>query len=119
MDRAQAPLSIIEAGIGLLILVALGASFVVAAPAAPPEHPQLDAYAEDALVILDQEPPRHAGETRLREVIRSATSFDREKDALRRRTIRILPENLMFRMETPYGLIGHRLPDGVPMGTAS
>lgn len=118
MARGQAPLSVIEAGIGVLLLVGIAVSFVVAVPP-PPGTAQLDAYANDALTILENEPPRHGGETRLGELTRSAASFERERDALHRRAARILPENVMYRLESPHGTLGHRLPRAVPTGTAT
>ena len=63
--------------------------------------------------------PRHAGETRLSEVTRSADAFDRERDALTTRVDRILAENLMYRVETPHGAVGYERPAGAPTGHAT
>ncbi len=119
MGRAQAVLSVLEAGIGVLLVltVTLGFAFGVASPAA--DSAQLDAYARDALTILQNEQPRHVDRSRLRELTRSPAAFERERDALRRRVDRILPANLMFRLETRHGALGHRLPGSVTTGTAT
>jgi hypothetical protein len=77
---------------------------------------QLDVYADDAATVLADEPPRHQGTTRLAEVVRSEAAFDREKESLDRRVDRILPDNLMYRMETPHGAVGFRTPPGVAVG---
>jgi hypothetical protein len=119
MDRGQAALSVVEAGIGILLVltVTLGFAFGVASPAA--DSTQLDAYARDALTILQNEQPRHVDRSRLRELTRSPAAFDRERGTLGRRVERILPENVLFRVETDHGALGYRVPGGVPTGTAT
>jgi hypothetical protein len=119
MARAQMPMTALEATIGVLLLASVTFSFALGTPAAGTAETQLDTYASDAATILANEPPRHAEQSRLQEVVSSKSSFEREKDALRRRVGRILPANLMFRIETEYGTVGHSLPDDVPTGTAT
>lgn len=113
------PLTALEAMVGVLLLAAVTFSFVLGTPAAGTAETQLDAYASDAATILANEPPRHADQSRLREVVSSDSSFEREKESLRRRVTRILPANLMFQIETDHGRVGHPLPDDVPTGTAT
>lgn len=119
MDRGQLPVTVIEAALGVLLIVSVTFTFVLGVPAAGTSEAQLDAYAADAATILANEPPRHAGQTRLGEVVSSETAFQRESDALERRVERILPPNVLFRVETEYGTVGYPLPDGVPTGTAT
>lgn len=119
MDRAQVPTTAIEAAVGLLLLFAVTFTFALGVPDPDTGEQQLDAYADDALTLLENESPRHGGETRLSEVVASPTAFDRERDALQRRIDRILPANLMFRVETTYGTVGYRLPDGATAGRAT
>ncbi len=119
MDRAQLTLSAIEAGVGVLLVLAVAASFGLALPSPHARRAQLDTNANDALTVLAQEAPRHGGATRLAEVSRSNASFDREHAALRHRVDRILPDNLLFRLRTPHGTVGYRRPTGVPIGRAT
>jgi len=121
MRRAQATVTAIEAGIGVLLLLALSVSFALGAPggADPAAGAQLEAYAEDTTTILASEQPRHGDRTRLSEVTASESAFEREADALERRIERILPENVLFRLETEYGSVGHPLPGNVQTGTAT
>lgn len=114
--RAQVSLSLVEAAVGVVLILAVAMGFVVRP--AHPDHAavQLDAYAEDAATVLAGEPPRHRGTTRLSEVARSPAAFERERDALDRRVDRILPDHLMYRVETPHGAVGYRVPAGVPVG---
>lgn len=119
MDRGQLPLTIIEAALGVLLLVGVTFTFALGVPAAPTKEAQLEIYAADAATLLANEPPGHAEETRLRELISSESAFEREGPELARRVERVLPPNLLFRVETEYGTVGHRLPDGVPTGTAT
>jgi len=70
-------------------------------------------------MLLANEPPRHTEETRLRELVGSEAAFEREGPELERRVERVVPPNVLFRVETEYGTVGHRLPDNVPTGTAT
>ncbi|EJN60798.1 hypothetical protein SAMN04487950_1852 [Halogranum rubrum] len=118
-DRAQLSLSAIEASVGVVLVLAVAAGFGLGLPQPETQAAQLDAYATDATTVLSREAPRHGGATRLSEVTRSETSFTRERDALERRVDRILPANLMFRLQTPHGSVGYRRPTGVPVGQST
>lgn len=119
MDRGQVPLAAIEAGIGVLLLLTLALGFSLGVAPADTRTPQLDAYAQDAATILQNEQPRHQGQSRLAELTRSRAAFRRERAALEHRAERILPANVLFRIETRYGTIGHPLPSDVPTGSAT
>ena len=119
MDRGQLPLSVLEAAIGLLLLLAVVMGFALGVTPADTRTPQLDVYATDGATILANEEPQHAGQTRLAEVAASRTAFEREHDALERRAERIFPDNVMFRIETRHGAAGYALPPDVPTGTAT
>ena len=121
MRRAQASVTAIEAGIGVILLTSLMFVFVLGSPGQgnPQAQTQLDLYANDAATLLSNEQPRHADQTRIAEVTRSQAAFEREADALERRVERILPPNVFFQVETAYGTVGYPLPDGVLTGTAT
>lgn len=115
MDRGQLSLSAVEAGIGVLLVFAVTTGFVLGTPHADDSR-QLDAYAEDLATVLSNDAPRHGDATRLAEVTRSPDAFTREADALDARIRRVLPDNLMYRVRTPYGSVGFPRPDGVSYG---
>lgn len=123
--RGQLSLSAVEAGIGVLFVLTVAATFGLGLPDAGTTEAQLDAYAEDAATVLANEPPRHAGETRLAEIAGdggpgNATGLEREGAALERRLERILDDNLLYRVEvTGVGAVGHERPAGTPAGSAS
>lgn len=118
--RGQVSLPAVEAGVGVLFVVAVAAAFAFGTPAGGvPQETQLDAYAADAATVLANEPPSHADSTRLAEVAASEAAFDREAAALERRVDRILPGNLLFRVVTPHGDVGHARPTTVPTGRAT
>lgn len=119
MRRGQLSLSVVEAAVGVVFVLAVTMGFVLGVPAPDTERPQLDAYAGDVATVLANEPPRHAGETRLAEVTRSPAAFEREHEALERRVDRLLEDNLMYRIETPHGSIGYRRPAGGQAGHAT
>lgn len=118
-ERGQLSLSAVEAAVGVLLVLGALASFLAGVPAAPRERAALDATASDAATVLSGEDPRHAGATRLAEVARSPEAFERERDALRRRVAAVLPENVLFEVQTPHGAVGFDPPDDVPVGVAT
>ncbi|MFC7071805.1 hypothetical protein ACFQJ7_10190 [Halovenus rubra] len=117
--RAQASVTVLEATLGVLLVVSVIFTFALGVPGAKSAdaQAQLDIYAADAATLLSNEPPRHQDQTRLAEIVASASSFSRERVELERRVERILPDNVMFRVETAYGTAGHPLPGDVPTGT--
>jgi len=118
-SRGQLSLSTVEAGIGVLFILAVTMGFAMGVPSPNASEPQLNAYASDTATVLVNGRPRHQGATRLTEVLQSNRSFAREHAALRRRVDRILPDNLLFRVRTPYGTVGYRKPAGVTVGVAT
>lgn len=117
--RGQLSLSVAEAAVGVVLILAVTTGFVLGVPEADTREPQLEAYASDAATVLAGEPPRHGGTTRLAEVARSPAGFERERAALERRIDRLLPDNLAYRVETPHGAVGYRKPAGVAVGVAT
>ncbi len=119
MGRAQASLTAVEAAIGVLLLLGVTFTFALGMPSPTANPAQLDAYADDALTVLATEDPAHGETTRLSEIVSDRNTFEREKGTLVDRLDRILPDNVMFRIETPYGTTGQRLPDDVAAGVAA
>jgi len=119
MDRAQLPLSLIEATLGAVLVFSVALGFALGVPAADTRTPQLDAYADDATTVLSNESPRHGGTTRLAELVASEDGFERERAAVARRVDRILPANVMYRLVTPHGTVGYPRPAGVATGVAT
>lgn len=119
MDRGQLPLSLLEVAVGVVLILSLVATLALGVPTPDTSERQLDTYAEDALTLLANEPPEHAEATRLSEMLTSPTSFDRERETLDRRIDRILPDNLMYRLETAYGTVGYEMPAAVTEGRAT
>jgi|GEM_PF-742540 len=117
-NRGQASITVAEAGIGILLLLGITFAFTLGVPGAEntATENQLDRYADDTTTLLSNEPPRHQDQTRLAEVTASQEAFDREQDELADRVAAILPDNVMFRLETQYGSLGYPLPDDVTTG---
>ena len=116
--RGQASITVVEAGLGLMLVLSVLFTFALGVPDGNPERAQLENYATDTVTLLSNEPPRHRDQTRLAEVTESRESFEREQDELERRIERILPENVMFRVETAHGTAGYSLPADVSTGAA-
>lgn len=120
-DRAQLSLPVVEAGIGVLLVLGIVSLVALGLPAPATGDPQLDAYAHDAATLLSESwtPDENATPTTIEEAIRTEEDFDREAEAIERRVDHLLPDNLLFQVETPHGAVGHDRPDGVPTGVAS
>lgn len=119
MDRGQLPLSLLEVAVGVVLVLSLVATLALGVPAPETSESQLDVYAEDAVTLLANEPPEHASSTRLSEMLVSPERFERERTTLDRRIDRILPDNLLYRLETPHGTIGYEMPADVTAGRAT
>lgn len=119
MHRAQLPLSLVEVALGATLILGVALGFALAAPAPDTRGPQLSAYAEDTATILQTDPARHDGATRLGEIVASERAFDRERGELERRVERILPANVLFNVRTPYGTVGTPVPRRTTTGTAT
>jgi len=119
MRRAQLPLSLVEVAIGAVLILGVALGFALGTPAPDTREPQLSAYAEDTGTILQNEPASHEGTTRLQEVVADRQSFVRERDGLERRVAEILPANVLFSVQTPYGSVGTPTPRRVTTGTAT
>jgi len=117
-ERGQLGLPVVEAAVGVLLVLAVIAGFAFGTPHPDGAQRQLDAYARDTAAVLAADAPRHAGSTRLEEVAASRANFERERDALDRRVARVLPANCLYRVETPHGAVGYPRPPGVPVGSA-
>lgn len=119
-DRAQASITVVETGLGVLLVLSLLFTFALGASGdVDRSQAQLDIYATDAMTLLSEEAPKHQDQTRLAEVTASQATFDRERDELVRRIDRTLPEHVMFRLETEHGRAGQPMPDGVATGDAT
>lgn len=118
-DRGQLSLPAVEVGIGLLLVFAIVALIALGVPATDQQRAQLDAYAADAATVLEEAEPRHGGATRVDELTASADRFGREADELEARVERILPDNVLFQIETPHGAVGATRPSGAPAGRAT
>lgn len=118
---SRGSITTIEAAVGVVLIVGVALLFVLSAPGSDAGHTQsqLDAYASDATTLLAGEQPRHADQTRLAEATASQAAFEREQAALERRIEQILPSNVLYRLETEYGAVGHPMPDDVRTGTAT
>lgn len=117
-DRAQLSLTLVEAGVGALLILALAAGFGLTDPLSDHRTDTLDRHAADALTLLDRDRPVADGPSRLSAASRSAASFDRERPALDDRLDDLLSTGLRYRLRTPQGSLGDPLPTETPTGRA-
>lgn len=117
--RGQLSTPVVEAGLGVILIFAVVSTFALGVPAPDTQQAQLDLYAEDTATVLSGEPPQHQDATRLTELARSESAFDREHDRADRRLDELLPDNLLYQIETDHGVIGMERPGGVPYGSAT
>lgn len=114
MRRGQLSLSLVEAGVGVMLVFAVVAGAAVGVPDPGTEQTALDRYARDALTVL-----RAGGDPTLDEAISSGDAFREHRDGLRERLDGLLPPGVRYRVETPHGAVGHPVPRSRAVGTAT
>ena len=115
-DRGQLSMPIVEAAIGVALILAVATVVGLGGPATEDTR-QLDRYAADIMTVLADESPRHGETTRLVEVAASAERFDREAPVLAERIDRLLPDSVVFVVETPHGSVGTAPPATAAAGS--
>jgi len=116
MRRGQLSLSVVEAGVGVLVVFAVTVTFVVGVQPPDADARQLDVYADDAATLLANEP---AGGPGLDYAVATEAAFRTHSDALGDRVEALLPPNVLYRVETPRGAVGYPRPGGVQAGAAT
>lgn len=118
-EKAQLSLSLLEVMLGVAFVFAVLLGVVLGVPTPDTHNAQLETYADDVATVLASEPSSHQKSSRLSELTRSPATFERESDELTHNIDQLLPNNLMFRVETPHGAVGYRIPSGVSLGTTT
>lgn len=118
-EKAQLSLSLLEVMLGVAFVFAVLLGVVLGVPTPDTHNAQLETYADDVATVLASEPTSHQKSSRLSELTRSPATFERESDELTHNIDQLLPNNLMFRVETPHGAVGYRIPSGVSLGTTT
>lgn len=111
MRRGQLSLSLVEAGIGVLLVFAVTTTFVVGVPPQQTGEAQLDAYASDVAVLL-------AEEENLDAAVASPSAFRATRGALADRVEALVDTRVLYRVETPHGSLGYPRPARVTAGVA-
>ena len=119
MRRGQLSLSVVEAAVGVLLVVGVAAGFTAGVTPTPSAEPRLDALAHDTVTVLGSEPTAEGDAARLVALARSTSSFERVRDATRNRVERLLPADVAFQVVTPHGTVGHPRPPGRTAGSAT
>ncbi|MFC7211151.1 hypothetical protein ACFQL3_11775 [Natronoarchaeum sp. GCM10025321] len=117
--RGQLSTPVVEAGLGVILIFAVVSTFALGVPGPDTQQAQLGIYAEDTATVLSGESPQHQDATRLTELARSEAAFDREHERLDRRLDRLLPDNLLYQVETEHGVVGMQRPSSVSYGSAT
>jgi hypothetical protein len=119
MSRGQLSLSVVEAVLGVVLVMAVAAGFTVVSAGPPASTPQLDTLAHDAATVLDSEPTADGRDSRLTALARSGESFAAVRPSARDRLARLLPADVLFRVRTPHGTFGYPQPPTATVGSAT
>lgn len=117
-ERGQLSLSVVEAVVGLLVVLAAATTFVVGLPETGSEGAELTVLASDGVIVLDATPPEGDGVSRLTVLARDRSGYVRERGYARDQLDALYPTGVQYRLETPYGAIGKPLPPRGPIGNA-
>jgi hypothetical protein len=116
--RGQLSLSVVEAAVGLLVVVAASTTFVVGLPATGATAGELSVLAADGVAALDATTPDGEGASRLAALARDRSGFVTEEDEAAEQLRALYPAGVRFRLETPHGAVGWPHPPRGPVGTA-
>jgi hypothetical protein len=116
--RGQLSLSVVEAAVGLLVVLAASTAFLVGLPDEGAEDAASTVLAEDGLVALGATPPDGDGASRLTALARDQSSFARERSHAAEQLRNLYPDRVRYRLETPHGAVGDSLPPRGPVGRA-
>ncbi|AZH24530.1 DUF7262 family protein [Haloplanus aerogenes] len=119
MSRGQLSLSVVEAAIGVVLVLGVAAGFAVGATAPTSSTPQLDALAHDTATVLGSEPTDRGQDSRLAALARSDRSFARTRESTRRRIVDLLPADVVFHVRTPRGSFGYPHPPTAAVGSVT
>jgi len=110
VERGQLSLPLIEAALGVLVILAITGGFALGVPMQYGDH-QLDLYASDTATVLAAEVAAGNGTV--------FAAKEPARGALRAHLDGILPPNCMYRATTPWGRVGYPRPPGVTVGRAT
>lgn len=119
MSRGQLSLSVVEAAVGVVLVMGVAAGFTVVSTGPPASTPQLDTLAHDAATVLASEPTEGGRDSRLTALARSSESFATTRASTRERLDRLLPTDVVFRVRTPHGTFGYPRPPTATVGSAT
>lgn len=112
--RGQLSIPTIEVSIGILLVFGVISLLTIGVTPPAQVDPQLEQYAEDTGVLLIQTGTEKAPP--LAGALTDKATFTQYRSAISQRTDRLLPDNLMYVIETPHGTIGHQPPAYVTTG---
>lgn len=117
-ERGQLSLSVVEAAVGALLVLAVVTTFSLGPPAPDAERPQLDRYAGDVATALTDRPARGTTGSLAAAATRSEVTFTDRRTRLRRVAADALPPGVLVRVETAHGAVGFAPPSSGAVGTA-
>lgn len=116
--RGQLSLSVVEAVVGLVVVLAAATTFVVGLPETGAEDTELTVLAADGLTVLESTPPEDDGTSRLAALAEDQSNFVRERTLTAEQLRALYPRHARYRLETPHGVVGEPLPPRGPVGRA-
>lgn len=119
MSRGQLSLSVLEAAIGVVLVMGVAAGFTVVSAGPAASTPRLDTLAHDAGTVLASDPVEDSPDSRLATLARSPQSFATVRESTRERLDGLLPADVLFRVLTPHGAFGYPQPPTATVGSAT
>ncbi|MDS0242114.1 MULTISPECIES: hypothetical protein [unclassified Haloferax] len=117
-DRGQLSLTVIEATVATLLVLAVTTGFALAPPAAAPESDSLARQAADAASLVASVPAAGSG-TLLGEACASPSDFDARATRLHEAASVGLPDGAFVSLRTDVGSVGRPPPETARVRTAT
>ncbi|MFC7129061.1 DUF7262 family protein [Haloferax chudinovii] len=117
-DRGQLSLTVVEATVATLLVLAVTTGFALAPPAAAPESDSLARQATDAASLVASVPAAGSG-TLLGEACASPSDFDDRATRLHEAASAGLPDGAFVSLRTDVGSVGRPPPETARVRTAT
>ena len=112
-------MTVVEAVVGVVLVMGVAAGFTVVSTGPSPSTAELDTLADDAATVLASEPTEGGRDSQLAELARSEGSFAATRQSAHERLTDLLPADVLFRVRTPHGSVGHPQPPTATVGSTT
>jgi|APHM01.1.fsa_nt_gi hypothetical protein len=118
-ERGQLATALIEAGVGVLLILAVISGFVWTPTATVGSDAVLDQHASDTVTLLLSAPPIEEGQSSLNDACLTTSTVTRDRAEIMRQLQKVAPTGVGVSLHISQAHLGERPPTLVETGTAT